>query len=478
MPEPLLAGSLASNLAVATTFALLFGVATALPPRPNSIRWSAAGVPVVGLRLTLVALLLVGSWGIFDTRLLVSWLEWFAAVATALVTGWLLLLPLPHLRWDSWLLAINTVLVVGLTVSVGIEQLAGASWPIGLWGGFGLLVALSLIVLLSVRRISNWPVLGLAYAALAVGFGADGFFGTGLLRIAEAVVYPAVSLLIIRGMIQGGVQQAELRLKRIGGSSRRSPSAEPPEQVQTLKAELRLALEELAEVSSATERQEPIPVGSLTAFVEGMRDPLASIQGYSQMLAGGGIGELGADQRKFVDRINDSASRVLDQLNGLLSLVRGSDAPIDSQADVITCMETAVAQVAGSLKERDQSLHLDLAESLPAVGGDPDELRQIMVTMIEYAIQASPAGSVIPVSALATDSADGAWVSLSVSDSGGGIPPEELGRVFHIPEPGRGAETGLARVKQLAEGMGGRVWIGSEVGGGSTVTVLIPARAE
>jgi signal transduction histidine kinase len=112
------------------------------------------------------------------------------------------------------------------------------------------------------------------------------------------------------------------------------------------------------------------------------------------------------------------------------------------------------------------------------VNGDPDELRQILVTLIENAIQASPAGAVIPVSALATDSADGAWVSLSVSDSGGGIPPEDLGRVFHSPEPGRGTESGLARVKQLAEGMGGRVWVGSEVGGGSTVTVLIPARSE
>ena len=403
MSEALLAGRLASHLAVATAFALLFGVATALPPRPANFRWSAAGVPVVGLRLTLVALLLINSWEIFDTRPLVPWFEWFAAAATALATGWVLLLPQPHPRWDSWLMAVSTLLVVGLSVSVGIEQLAGTSWPVGLWSGFGLL-------------------------------------GTGGLRSAEAVFYPVVALLIIQKLIQAGVEQpgpgtkpeleasstskpepveawAEKFSHRIGGIAESAPGSEPPEQMETLKAELRLALEELAELKSQTERQRPIPLAPLTS-------------------------------------------------------------PIEGRADVISSVETAVAQVAGSLKERDQSLHLDLAGSLPSVNGNPDELRQILVTLIENAIQASPAGAVIPVSALATDSADGAWVSLSVSDSGGGIPPEDLGRVFHSPEPGRGTESGLARVKQLAEGMGGRVWVGSEVGGGSTVTVLIPVRSE
>ncbi len=439
MSEALFASSLASHLAVAIAFVLLFGVATALPLRPITLRWSAASLPIVGLRLTLIALLLVNSWGVFDTGLLVFWLQWFAAAATAVATSWVLLFPQPHPRWDSALLAITTLSVIGLSASIGIDELAGASSPVGLGSGLG------------------------------------------LLRTGEALVYPVLSLLIMRKLIRGGKEPpppSGLRLKRTKGSSRHSSSSEPPEQVQTLKGELRLALEELAEVSSQADPKDPIPVGSLTALIEGMRDPLVSIQGYGQMLAGGGIGELGPDQRKFVDRINASTLQVLDQLTKLMELIRGGEAPAGSQVDVIAAVEAAVAQVAGPLKERDQSLHLELAESLPAVNGPPDELRQILVTLIENAIQASPAGAVIPVSALATDSADGAWVSLSVSDSGGGIPPEELGRVFHSPEPGRGGEGGLARVKQLAEGMGGRVWVGSEVGGGSTVTVLIPARQE
>jgi len=442
MSEALFASSLASHLAVAIAFLLLFGVATALPPRPTTLRWLAAAVPIVGLRLTIIALLLVNAWGLYDTGLLIFWLQWVAAAVTAAATGW---------------------------------------------------------VLFVLKPIPGWLMPALASTALAIGFGLDGLYGTTLTRTVEALAYPFLSFLIIRNLIRASAAQPVPRMGHeleapstsqpeaggawadrfshgIGGFIGPSPSPAAPQQLDSLKAELRLALEELAEVSSQTDPQEPIPVGSLTALIEGMRDPLASIQGYGQMLAGDGIGELGPDQRKFVDRINDSTAQVLDQLTRLLDLIRGGEAPADGQADVIASVEAAVAQVAGPLKERDQSLHLELAESLPEVNGAPDELRQILVTLLENAIQASPAGAVIPVSALATDSADGGWVSLSVSDSGGGIPPEELGRIFQSPEPGRGVESGLARVKQLAERMGGRVWVGSEVGGGSTVTVLIPAR--
>ena len=60
MTDALLAGSLASHLAVATAFALLFGAATSLPQGANTQRWSASGVPVVGLRLTLAGLAMLG----------------------------------------------------------------------------------------------------------------------------------------------------------------------------------------------------------------------------------------------------------------------------------------------------------------------------------------------------------------------------------------------------------------------------------
>ncbi|MEK6588068.1 MAG: HAMP domain-containing sensor histidine kinase [Chloroflexota bacterium] len=667
MSDALLAGSLASHLAVATAFALLFGVAASLPQSANLLRWSAASVPVVGLRLTLAALAVLGwpfgsaqtsassvepgGLGIFDSQLLLPWLQWFASVITALIFAWVLLLPRPHPRWDSLLLGANSLLVVVLALSVGLERIAGAIWPAGFWSVAGLLLTLSVVVLLAVRRISGWPLHLAGYTALAAGFGIDGWFGSSLLRAVEALAYPAMCYVVIRSLVRARVEEAVLEAggtdrmsaafvrtltvfgdamdselltrsglrlisqflrarsgvlitgpdqdggltveatvdlvggpfalrpgsgsgpfgsaqgrrerarlplrsqvlpgltsslvrgrarilpkdkefealkealglratglamlaplqlnggrkggmllfsdpelqswsstdletleawansmsEKLAGPPETLPQTEPTEQVESLKGELRLALEELAEVTHQSTRPDPIPVGSLTALIEGMREPIISIQGYSELLAGGALGKLGSDQRKFLEQLNENAAQVVIQLNSLLRLVSGSELQIESRADVINSVETAVAQVGASLQEKGQSLHLDLPERLPAVGGDPDVLRQILVTLIEHAIQASPPGAVIPVSAIANDSADGVWVSLSVSDSGSGILPEELGRVFQSSDPGRGADTGLAHVKLLAEGLGGRVWIGSEVGGGSTVTVLIPA---
>ena len=660
MTDALLAGSLASHLAVATAFALLFGAATSLPQGANTQRWSASGVPVVGLRLTLAGLAMLGwpfgsaqtsassvepgGLGIFNSQLLLPWLQWFSSVITALIFAWVLLLPRPHPLADSWLLGTSTILVVILTLSVGLDRLAGAIWPAGFWSIAGLILGLSVVVLLAVRRIPGWPWHVAGYAALAAGFGVDGWFGSGLLRAVEALVYPAMCFVVVRGLIRAVVDEAVLEaggtdrisdafvralkifddamdrelltrsgLRLIGqflraryavlisgpdqdgglfveaafdpvsgreaarlplrsqvlpgltgslvrGRARILPEdkefgaltealglratglgmlaplqlnvgrkggmllfadpelqawspkdletleawansisqklAEPPDaplqpktaeqlapseqpaaaqQVESLKAELRLALEELAEVSNQNAHAGPIPVGSLTALIEGMREPLTSIQAYTEMLSGSSVGGLGSDQRQFLEQVKQNAARVMNQLNALLRLVSGSQPKLESRADVIHSVETAIAQVGAGLHEKGQSLHLELPKRLPAVRGDPDVLRQILVTLIENAIQASPSGAVIPVSAIANDSADGVWVSLSVSDSGSGIPPEDFGRVFQSAEPGRGTDLGLARVKQLAEGLGGRVWIGSEVGGGSTVTVLIPA---
>jgi signal transduction histidine kinase len=133
-----------------------------------------------------------------------------------------------------------------------------------------------------------------------------------------------------------------------------------------------------------------------------------------------------------------------------------------------------MAQAAPALIEKRQSIRLEVPGKLPAAMAEADRLREVLVTLIENASLHSPPGTVIPLSLLATDSSDGQWVSVSIRDFGKELTPEELGRVFQSPEHDGGPKSGLARVKELAEAFKGQVWVGSEVGGGSTVTVLIP----
>lgn len=139
---------------------------------------------------------------------------------------------------------------------------------------------------------------------------------------------------------------------------------------------------------------------------------------------------------------------------------------------LLQALKQAIDQVGSQLTDKQLELQLDLPDRLPPVGAEPDSLRQISVILLEHAIAASPAGSAVRIAAQLTDPE---WVTLSVSDSGSGIPPEDLGRTF---QPELLSENELARVRQLAEAAGGRVWIDSELGTGSTISVQIPVDEE
>lgn len=131
-------------------------------------------------------------------------------------------------------------------------------------------------------------------------------------------------------------------------------------------------------------------------------------------------------------------------------------------------LKLAIDQVGSQLSRKGLELQLDLPDDLPAVRVDSDSLRQIAVTLIENAIAVSPAKSTVAIAARADDPD---WVTLSVRDSGSGVPAEDLGRTF---QPQLLTEGELVRIRQLAESSGGRVWIESELGAGSTVMVQLP----
>lgn len=139
---------------------------------------------------------------------------------------------------------------------------------------------------------------------------------------------------------------------------------------------------------------------------------------------------------------------------------------------VLEALEQAIDQVGSQLSRKELELQLEVADRLPPVGLAADSLRRISVILIENAIQASPNRTQVRVVAVRRDPQ---WVDLSVGDAGDGIPPEELGRTFQ-PELLSGGE--LAQVRQLAESAGGRMWIESELGAGTTITVRIPVVEE
>ncbi len=244
-----------------------------------------------------------------------------------------------------------------------------------------------------------------------------------------------------------------------------------PEETEMLKGELRLALEELADVSAVDSGGSMAQVGTLTSQLMEMHEPITSIRGYNEMLRSGAIGRLEADQRKFLDHIRENAAKLDQQLTGLLDLVRAPQSTVQTLIDMDAVVDIAETQVATSLGESRIELNRSIPNSLPRVG-DSDLLRKIIVVLLERAIRISPSNSQISIAAQADESG---WVSIAISDQGPGVPAEDLGRVFQPGMDSEGVDLELPQVKSLADSLGGRVWIGSEMGSGSTVTVLIPA---
>jgi two-component system phosphate regulon sensor histidine kinase PhoR len=212
-----------------------------------------------------------------------------------------------------------------------------------------------------------------------------------------------------------------------------------------------------------------------------LRTPVTSIQASAETLLDGGL-EDREHSRRFVDLIHRNARRLASLVSDLLELSRieeRSDAEVKREAiDLSDVVDQVVATVRAQAAARSVALEADVAENARALG-DPDGVERMVLNLVDNAIKyGSPRGRVRVVAA----SADG-WVEISVTDDGPGIESRHLSRLFerfYRVDPGRssadgGSGLGLAIVKNLAESMGGRVGVESEIGRGTTFSVRLPA---
>jgi len=217
-----------------------------------------------------------------------------------------------------------------------------------------------------------------------------------------------------------------------------------------------------------------------------LRTPMTSIKGYTDLLLMGAVGELTEQQRHFVTIIRNNADRLTALVSDLLDISRIESGRVELDLRAVPIHEV-VEQVVGSLQPRAQSrdltmeVHVD--KDLPAVWGDSDRIAQILTNLVGNAIQYTPPGGKITVSAQVR--AD-EMMEVSVADTGIGIAREDQEKIFDrffraddpfVQEtPGTGL--GLPITASLVAMHGGEIWVESELGEGSTFTFTLPlARA-
>ena len=184
---------------------------------------------------------------------------------------------------------------------------------------------------------------------------------------------------------------------------------------------------------------------------------------------------------EFVPMAVDSAGTLLEMVNTLLDvnkLESGQMALDLGQVSFPAVVETALGQVAGLAREHGHDLVSALDPNCLPLHADGDKLRRVLINLIGNAVKFTPDGGTITVGSRC----DGVSLEFWVQDNGPGIPPEYRERIFdkfgQIEGEGRRKKNstglGLTFCKLVAEAHGGRIWVESEPGQGSTFKVVIP----
>lgn len=206
-----------------------------------------------------------------------------------------------------------------------------------------------------------------------------------------------------------------------------------------------------------------------------LRTPLTSIKGYMEGLVDGVLPST-PDTFNQIHREADRLSRLVDDLQEL-SRVEAKAYSLDVRpVTVSNLVQTTVKRLALQARDKRITLHSSLPADLPPIRADEDRITQVLVNLVANAIQYTPEGGDVTISAVRQ--AD--EIHVSVNDSGIGIPPEHLANLFtrfyrvdksRSRNEGGGSGIGLTIARHIVEAHGGRIWAESRgEGQGSTFT--------
>jgi len=210
------------------------------------------------------------------------------------------------------------------------------------------------------------------------------------------------------------------------------------------------------------------------------KTPLTAIQGFSETLLSGAL-EDEKNNRRFLEIIRDHAVRLGRLTDDLLKLARIEAGKLELEfhpvalADIIeSCASTSLLKAS----QRNLSLDVEFPPGLPPVRGDASLLREVLQNLLDNAVQYTPPGGKVVLSAATRDSE----VVVTVADTGIGIPLADKERIFerfYRVDAARSREVGgtglgLSIAKHIVEAHGGRIWVDSAVGEGSQFHFAIP----
>ena len=218
----------------------------------------------------------------------------------------------------------------------------------------------------------------------------------------------------------------------------------------------------------------------LASISHEFKTPLTSILMGASLLREGGLGRLSPEQAEAVETVSEDGERLLALVNDLLELMRiesGREVYHKERCSPTEIIGAAVDAFRETAQRRGIALTCAMPGALPEVTADFEKIRWVLNNLISNAVNYSEPGDAIEVVAEATDG----FVRISVHDTGIGIAPQHLGRIFDrfVEAHGedievRGTGIGLSVAKQIVEDHGGAITVRSEAGVVSTFTFTLP----
>jgi signal transduction histidine kinase len=215
-----------------------------------------------------------------------------------------------------------------------------------------------------------------------------------------------------------------------------------------------------------------------------LRTPLTCIHQYVTLLLDGLAGPMAPDQTEHLKTVLKSVNQLHAMIRDLLEATRAESGKLHVDprcADIGNLIQQAVTMMRPIAAEKHVGLEVGVDQTIPLVYADPDRTLEVLINLIDNGIKFTPSDGSVVVKAAMVET-DPSAVYLSVSDSGRGIPQESLRRVFERlyqdPNAVDGNRTGLGLglyiAKEIVARQGGRMWVASEFGNGSTFSFTLP----
>jgi signal transduction histidine kinase len=263
-------------------------------------------------------------------------------------------------------------------------------------------------------------------------------------------------------------------------------------------AALAAAIEEAQAARVAAEEASAAKSAFLSSVSHELRTPLTSVVGFSRLIRkrldevvfpAVPPGEPKRDRamRQVSDNLGiivEESERLTTLINDTLDLAKIEAGRMEwrrEPVDIAEVIARSTAATASLLDASGPTMIVDVEPGLPAVTGDRDRLIQVVINLISNAVKFTPSGS-ITCTARRSDDGGVPMVIVSVADTGHGIAPEDHERIFEqfgqagdtVPDGPRGTGLGLPICREIVERHGGRLWLESELGRGSTFSFSLP----